>query len=475
MVIMTKDPSALPIKTRLSASMGEETTRGLYRAFLLDLMHTIAVAGLRPVVSLCPPGNEPGFYDWLGETPVVIPQTGDDMGARILGSLASAMALCPGPVVAIASDVPDLPGDHLLAAMSALGSTDAVAGPSSDGGFNLLGLRRDVIDPTMLDGMPWSTGSAMGYLAETLEARGVTLTTLPPWHDVDDADDLGRLRTRLDGNTSVAPRTRSLLRGLDIPPPDADPPWLSVVVPVLGEAEAIDGFLHHTLSTAPSGEMEVIVVDGDPEGSTLEAIHVDEVMGLTSRMGRGTQMNAGARAARGDVLLFLHADTLLPGNAPGIIRAALKGGISDVGAFDVSYGEDLMVRRMMGKLGNFRSHLWRVPYGEHGVFMTREAFEELGGFPDVPIMEDVEMMLRVKRSGREVVFVRPPVTTSTRRFEAVGFWRNNLRNLAMLFMHRFGMPPEKLLAFYPPPGEERDRWHRRPYARGGGDRRPSRR
>jgi len=87
----------------------------------------------------------------------------------------------------------------------------------------------------------------------------------------------------------------------------------------------------------------------------------------------------------------------------------------------------------------------------------------------------VEMMLRVRRSGRDVAFVRPPVTTSTRRFEAVGFWRNNLRNLAMLFMHRSGIPAEKLVAFYPPPAEERDRRDWRPYVRGGGDRRPSRR
>lgn len=475
MVIMTKDPSTLPVKTRLSATIGEGTTRDLYRTFLLDLLDTVRAAGLRPVVSLCPAGGETAFWTWLGDTPPVVPQSGADMGARILGAIASAMALGPGPVVAVASDVPDLPGEHLAAALDALEGADAVAGPSSDGGFNLLGLRREAMDPAMLDGMPWSTGSAMDFLARTLEARGVSLVTLPPWHDVDDADDLRRLAARLEEEPGSAPRTRALLRELDFHTPEVASPWLSVVVPVLGEADGIEGFLRHTLSTAAPGEMEVIVVDGDPEGSTMKAIDIEGVTGLTSRTGRGTQMNAGARAARGSVLLFLHADTLLPGGAPGMIRRALEGGVSDVGAFDVSYGEDLMVRRMMGKLGNFRSRLRRVPYGEHGVFMTREAFDDLGGFPDVPIMEDVEMMLRVRRSGRDVAFVRPPVTTSTRRFEAVGFWRNNLRNLAMLFMHRLGISPEKLLSFYPPPAEERDRWRWRTYPRGGGDRRPSRR
>jgi hypothetical protein len=138
-----------------------------------------------------------------------------------------------------------------------------------------------------------------------------------------------------------------------------------------------------------------------------------------------------------------------------------------VGAFDVSYGQDGAVPRMMGKLGNFRAHLRRVPYGEHGIFMTMEAYQELGGFPDVPIMEDVEMMLRVKRSGREVVFIDRPVRTSVRRFQRVGFWRSNARNMAMLWLHRLGLPPEKLALFYPPQSEERRRWDWRPYLRRG--------
>jgi rSAM/selenodomain-associated transferase 2 len=288
---------------------------------------------------------------------------------------------------------------------------------------------------------------------------------VPPWYDVDDGNDLDVLRTRLLSGPSSAPRTLRVLAG--VATSRTSDPWLSVVVPVLHEEEEIARTVEHTISTGRPGEMEVLVVDGDPDGSTLAAIGRDDVLGLTAERGRGIQMNAGAALARGDVLLFLHADTLLPEGAPDLIRHALSSGVSDVGAFDVSYGEDGTVRRMMGKLGNFRARLRRVPYGEHGVFMTREAYEDLGGFPDVPIMEDVEMMLRVKRSGRELVFIDRPVTTSVRRFQQVGFWRTNARNMAMLWMHRFGIPPEKLALFYPPQSEERRRWDWRPFLRRG--------
>ncbi len=464
-VIMAKDPTVAPVKTRLRATAGEDAAEDLYRAFIRDEIGALREAGLDAVVSLFPPGDGAAFREWLGTPVTTLPQNGADLGQRIISSLTEAMERTDGPVVTITSDVPDLPLDHVREAMARLEEVDAVLASSSDGGFHLIGLRRDALSTDLFEGVPWSTGEAMAVVMGRLEDRGLSVAQVPPWYDVDDGDDLEALSARLVSEESRAPRTLQVLEGWT--PQQTPDPWLSVVVPVLHEEEGIDRTLEHTISIGRPGEMEVIVVDGDPEGSTLAAIRRDDVTGLTAQRGRGVQMNAGAARARGEVVLFLHADTLLPEGAPDLIRNALSRGGSDVGAFEVSYGEGGLVRRMMGKLGNFRARLRRVPYGEHGIFMTREAYQELGGFPDVPIMEDVEMMLRVKRSGREVVFVDRPVTTSVRRFQRVGFWRTNARNMAMLWLHRFGLPPEKLAMFYPPQSEERRRWDWRPYLRRG--------
>jgi rSAM/selenodomain-associated transferase 2/rSAM/selenodomain-associated transferase 1 len=462
---MAKDPTSAPVKTRLAATVGKETTERLFRAFIQDELGTMRRAGLDALISLFPPGDGASFREWLSDQVTTLPQTGADLGERIISSLSEAMDRVEGPVVTITSDVPDLPSDHVKEAIDRLGEADVVLSSSSDGGFHLIGLRRDAMAADLFEGVPWSTGRALSVVRERLEARGLSVAEVPPWYDVDDAEDLDALRARLGPDPSRAPRTFQVLEGVAIS--RTSDPWLSVVVPVFHEEEVIGRTVEHTISTGRQGEMEVIVVDADPGGSTLGVIEREDVVGLTAKKGRGTQMNAGAARARGDVLLFLHADTRLPEGAVDLVRQALSLGVSDVGAFDVSYGEDGTVRRMMGKLGNFRARLRRVPYGEHGIFMTREAYRELGGFPDVPIMEDVEMMLRVKRSGRELVFIDRPVTTSVRRFQQVGFWRTNARNMAMLWLHRFGLPPEKLALFYPPQSEERRRWDWRPYLRRG--------
>ena len=484
---MAKDPTRVPVKTRLAATVGDEVASELYRAFIMDEVTELEAAGLDVLVSLFPPGDGKAFREWLGIPVATLPQEGKDLGERIISSLSEAGRVATGPVVTMTSDVPDLPADHVLDALAMLDSADAVMASSSDGGFHLVGIRPDALTGDLLAAVPWSTGNAMASVEGRLRERGLQVVTIDPWHDVDDGEDLEELGARMDRDASSAPRTAEVLRGTALA--DRPVPWLSVVVPVLQEEEAIGAFLDHTLAVLKPGEVDLIVVDGDPEGSTLAAIEHEGVVGLKSGRGRGVQMNAGAARARGEVLLFLHVDTWLPEGAGELIRSALASGASDVGAsdvgasdvgasdvgaFDVSYGEGNRVELMMAKLGNFRARLRRVPYGEHGLFMTRAAFDHLGGFPDVPIMEDVEMMLRVKRSGREVVFVDAPVNTSVRRFRQVGFWRTNARNMAMLWLHRFGLPPEKLALFYPPQAEERRRWDWRPLLRRGKARSPPR-
>jgi rSAM/selenodomain-associated transferase 2 len=222
---------------------------------------------------------------------------------------------------------------------------------------------------------------------------------------------------------------------------------LSVVVPVLDEAARIARALRALAETPGIGE--VIVVDGGSADRTVEiARGFPGVRVLAAPRGRGPQMNAGARAASGPVLLFLHADVTLPADAAWHVAEALADPGVVGGAFrtwTVADGGGSLLGPLL-HLADLRSRLARLPYGDQALFVRREAFWRAGGFPEQPLMEDVELARRLRRLGR-LVTVRASVRVSGRRFT-----RNPLRAALMLrlvpVLYRLGVAPERLARLY---------------------------
>ncbi|TAN85947.1 MAG: glycosyltransferase [Gallionella sp.] len=200
---------------------------------------------------------------------------------------------------------------------------------------------------------------------------------------------------------------------------------LSIIIPVLDEAENLPGLLGH-LASLCGCNTEVIVVDGGSEDGSRQAALRAGARVIRSGCGRARQMNAGAAVAQGDVLLFLHADTLLPSVAVHVIEAAIRrgGGAQEYawGRFDVSItGRPFMLRVIAG-LMNRRSRLSGIATGDQAMFVTRRAFGSVGGFPDQPLMEDVELSKRLLALSRPIC-LKDRVATSGRRWEAHGVWR----------------------------------------------------
>lgn len=223
--------------------------------------------------------------------------------------------------------------------------------------------------------------------------------------------------------------------------PDAD--GISVVVPTLNEAAV----LARTLAAVPAGFFEVIVADGGSlDGTTAIALeHGARV--TVSPAGRGPQMNAGAAAARGGTLLFLHADTTLPTDAAARIGAALADPGVVGGAFRLGIDSPDLRLGLIARAANLRTRITGVPYGDQALFVRRDAFDAAGGFPDVPIMEDVALGRALKRQGR-VVLLPARVRTSARRWEREGVVRTTLRNAALISLYRLGVPPARLARWY---------------------------
>jgi len=168
---------------------------------------------------------------------------------------------------------------------------------------------------------------------------------------------------------------------------------------------------------------------------------------MASSRGRASQMNAGARIARGETLLFLHADTRLPPGFAGEVRRTLDLPGIAAGAFSLRIDGPGWGMRWVERAANWRSRILQLPYGDQGFFLKAELFRSLGGFPELPLMEDLEMARRVRRRGR--IAISPlAVVTSGRRWERVGVVRATLLNQLFLLAYLAGMPPRRIAQWY---------------------------
>ena len=206
--------------------------------------------------------------------------------------------------------------------------------------------------------------------------------------------------------------------------------------------QAIDQLAH-------GADLEIIVVDGEDRGDTLACLDRPGVLGITAPRGRAAQMNAGAARACGRVLLFLHADTRLPETALVALGRVLSCGLVRAGAFDLEFDSDRAGLSALAWAARLRARAERIPYGDRGVFVLADLFRDLGGFGDMPLMEDVDFFLRLRRSGEDVAILTERARTSARRFEGAGIWTQALRNLTLRLGFYLGLSPERLKAFYP--------------------------
>jgi rSAM/selenodomain-associated transferase 2 len=223
---------------------------------------------------------------------------------------------------------------------------------------------------------------------------------------------------------------------------------LTIVMPCLDEAAGIAAVLAPLQPYRAAGH-EVIVADGGSRDGTAEMARSLADRVLVTRRGRAVQMNAGAAAASGDVLVFLHADTRLPLDADRLILTGLRERGRSWGRFDVRLSGGLPMLRVVEGLMNIRSRLSGIATGDQVIFATRQAFELVGRYPEIPLMEDIALSGRLKRLGRPLC-LRACVVTSSRRWEQAGVWRTILFMWRLRLAYFFGADPRDLARRYYP-------------------------
>ena len=279
--------------------------------------------------------------------------------------------------------------------------------------------------PELFRGISWGTDEVRSQTLAIARTAGLSCRLLEELRDIDRAADLPVWARSAPG--------REFGRG-----------GISVVVPTLNEAE----FLPATLATAVRGAPhELIVVDGDSTDLTREIARASDAIVLASARGRARQMNEGAAIATGEFLLFLHADTLLPDGYAAHIRAVLGDPQVAAGSFAFALTGEFFGRRLIERTTNWRARTRQLPFGDQGIFLRRERFEKMGGFADVPLLEDYLLVRRLRQHGR-LDIAPASVGTSDRRYRRLGPWRTTLLNQAILVGYRLGVPLLTLARWY---------------------------
>jgi rSAM/selenodomain-associated transferase 2 len=223
-------------------------------------------------------------------------------------------------------------------------------------------------------------------------------------------------------------------------------PKISIIIPVFNEASTLEATLTRLQDIS---DVEVIIVDGESRDETVDiAKRFDKRFKVTTtRAGRAHQMNVGAAIATGDILLFLHADTHLPPEFDTLVRQALQNPSTIAGAFELRIDANLRGLRLIEKMVNMRSRLFSMPYGDQAIFLKASIFHDIGGFPDIPIMEDFELILRLRRQG-QITIIPLPILTSGRRWQKLGVVKTTLINQLIIVGYFLGIPPSQLVRVY---------------------------
>jgi rSAM/selenodomain-associated transferase 2 len=225
---------------------------------------------------------------------------------------------------------------------------------------------------------------------------------------------------------------------------------ISIIIPVFNEVDNIKKVL---ASTQPSQNVEVIVVDGGSVDGTLELVQSLDIKVLSAPTGRACQMNVGAKVATGPILLFLHADTILPPGFDTMIRAALRSpnqGSAKApigGAFALQIDHSLRSLRLIEWGVSWRSRFLQMPYGDQAIFLKTETFHQIDGFPELPIMEDFALVRRLRSMGY-ITLIPIPVVTSARRWLKKGVIQTTLINQIIIFAYLLGISPQRLVDWY---------------------------
>lgn len=427
LIIFTRFPEPHKTKTRLIPALGPDGAADLQQCMTRRTLDTVRKLAASIPLSLevrFEGGTAQKMAQHFGSDVSYRPQGSGDLGARMERAFADAFREGACRTVIVGTDCPDLSQDLLRDAFRHLATSDLVLGPAVDGGYYLIGLRHPT--PPLFDSIQWGSEEVLEKTISLAGNLALDVSLLRTLSDVDRPEDLPVWHR--------AERSRS----------QGDSPRISVIVPTLNEAACLPATLH---SLQQGENTQIIVVDGGSTDCTCGIALAARCIVLEQQRGRAVQINVGVEASDGEILLLLHADTCVPAGFDEAIRSTLSSPKVAAGAFRLRIDASGWPLRLIEWGVDVRSRLFQMPYGDQGIFLRASLFRELGKMPCLPIMEDFELVKRLRKHGK-IEILPCAAVTSGRRWKTVGPWKTTLINQCVIIGYYLGIAPERLAEWY---------------------------
>lgn len=429
LVLFLRYPEPGRVKSRLAQAVGPKEAAHIYEVLLRRTMGIlIDFKRLQPHVQLflafTPPEREillrkrfDGPWDFF-------PQEGSHLGERMEKAILHTFGLGHENVLLTGADLLDTKAEDFIQAMDAVSLGHAVLGPALDGGFYLIGLNRPCGEALRPD--QWGNADVCLRTEHLLRKDGFQVARTSLRRDVDRPEDLTFFH-----NDPLLHRN------------------LSVVIPTVSGPGQLAPLLNRLKAGLWPGD-EIVIVRGTERPRHRISTHSGQGSPLRttqSQMGRGLQLNAGARATRGDLLFFLHDDSLPPEHFSYAVRKVCLNSDLDLGCFSLAFSPSTPGLDLIAAGANLRTRLLGLPYGDQGLHCSREAYERAGGFEKPYLLEDVEFVKNCRRFGK-LRILPEGMLTSPRRYLKRGIIRTWLKNQLILLLYGLGVPNKTLEALY---------------------------
>jgi len=432
LVVFCKRPQLGTGKQRVAAERGQDTALELSRLLLSTTMEDAFAWSGPVVIAPADPIDEPWARKLLSRADIV-PQQGNNLGERINHVDRQLRAAGAARIVYIGTDAPGLNPERLQAAADHLEHADTVLAPAADGGVVLMASRKPW---PALDDLPWETELLCSALTDVCGGyRDVAL--VQPGNDIDYWADLVQALPELraderEWRQMLVDWTMRQLR-------------VSVVVPAYRDNDALLALLP-SLHKLLREQDEIVVVDGDNDAVCRELCDEHVATYINSEPCRGLQLDTGARAANGDILWFLHADSVPHEDSLPAIHSQIAAGANG-GYFRFRFtGPERWYKSFLERAINWRSRNG-IPYGDQGLFANAQSYRAVGGFAHEPLFEEVGLVTKLRAQG-EFAPVEASIGVSPRRWERDGWVRRTLHNRLLAIGHKLGIQPARLARRY---------------------------
>lgn len=389
LIIFGRYPIPGRVKTRLISCLGPVGAAQLQKDLTEDILKKArSISYMTDLIFFFEGGSKYLMKRWLGKDIYYSPQHGTDLGERMQQAILYAQKKGYEKIVLIGTDIPKIAPDQIKEAFFLLDKYDVVIGPSEDGGYWLIGMKRL---HNIFEGVDWGTNKVFFQTMRLVKKHRLSIYLLDELVDIDDPDDMEK--------TGISTCF----------------PYVSVIIPTLNEQDNIK----KTIEMARSPDAEIIIVDGGSQDKTKEIVVKEGVKLVEWKRGRAFQQNKGAEMAKGKVLLFLHADTRLPKGYSCYVFHAFMDPACVLGAFRFKTDMRHPLMRIIESVANIRARYFGLPYGDQALFIKKSTFETIGGFPIIPGAEDLHLVKRISKMGK-IKIVPVDAITSSRKWKNYG-------------------------------------------------------